>query len=309
MLLPSTHFSPSFVAGLRLSLPPADAAAAAAASVQHPPAPSTPAGTADAAAARDSSNNRRSFDRINRVAAAVAAEKERRRSVERQQRPTQQPRGPRPHSHQHHLRQAGRLQPAPLNQQHHHDHQQHQQHQHQQPQQIDLLLGRQRSASEGQLDLLLGPATPQGSVEYLTSAAHRQVTVTPEWLAASKRAASFTDTTTGSGSGSAAADTTVCCSSAPQQEQDMAWREELLQHVASRHSGRQHRPDPLLTSSLTHAVPARCWFGTPGATAPNTCAVCSTCSRHLAAPAAAASPHTCKLLVSGLEGRLPCQAR
>jgi hypothetical protein len=82
-------------------------------------------------------DRRRSFERINRVAAAVAAEKARRRSQEAS-------RFQRPHSQMHIVH--GRLPPAAARQ----------------PSGAialeSVLLGRKRSASEGQLDVLLGPA-------------------------------------------------------------------------------------------------------------------------------------------------------
>ena len=233
-----------------LTLPPTGSRSGGASVLHTPAGPGTPAGAADSTADQD---RRRSFDRINRVAAAVAAEKVRRRSLERQQRQAyqqqaqlqhqqQQAAAAWPHSLDTNLCPPGRRQQAPLPplppQQ--------QQQQQQQPR-MDLLLGRQRSASEGQIGLLLGPHTPEGAGEPET-AAQRLLAVVTDWLAASEPA---------SDSRSASAVVSVR-SSEPPPRQDMAWRDELLQHVASRPDGRPHRADPLLfgDSQLQPAAPA-----------------------------------------------------
>ncbi|KAL4428397.1 hypothetical protein ABPG75_002486 [Micractinium tetrahymenae] len=120
----------------------------------------TPAEEPWAQVAGRDSRGRRSFDQVNRVAAAVAAEKARRRSLQRQ---LQTAAAARPRSH-------AALHKLP---------------QHAAPTSPDLaraqlpLLGRQRSASEGQLEALLGsgrqvlapaPATPRSAAEGLTVA-------------------------------------------------------------------------------------------------------------------------------------------
>jgi hypothetical protein len=188
----------------------------------------------------------------------VAAEKVRRRSVERKQRQAhqqqvqlqQQPAAARPHNLDNNLRQPGRRQ----------------QQQQQQPR-VDLLLGRQRSASEGRLDVLLGPHTPEGSREAAT-AALRLAAVSPDWLAASERA---------SDSRSASAVALICSSAPPQQ--DMAWREELLQHVASRPAWRPRCGDPLLLTD-SHQQPAA-----PAVAAAPTAAAASGAAEGTAFPA------------------------
>jgi hypothetical protein len=134
---------------------------------------------------------------------------------------------------------------------------------------VDLLLGRQRSASEGQLDLLVGPHTPEGSGEPET-AAQRLLAVATDWLAANEPE---------SDSRSASAVASVR-SSEPPPRQDMAWREELLQHVASRPDARPHRPDLLLFSD-SHQQP-----DTPAtAAAPTTAAPASGAAEGPAFPA------------------------
>ena len=89
------------------------------------------------------------------MAAAVAAEKARRRSLE-QQRRRERPRS------------QGQLarQPEPRRRQ-------------VAPSHPLLQLGRQRSLSEGQLDAMLGPPTPRGSVEAVT-AAQRLAAISPD---------------------------------------------------------------------------------------------------------------------------------
>lgn len=122
-----------------------------------------------AAVAGSDGSGRRSFDQVNRVAAAVAAEKARRRSLQRQLQEAAAAR-PRSHAALHTLPQQvaptsaelARAQPS--------------------------LLGRQRSASEGQLEALLGvgcqvlappPATPRPANE-ATTVARRLGALSPD---------------------------------------------------------------------------------------------------------------------------------
>lgn len=132
------------------------------------PAPSAPTAGAPPAVAPaedEAERRRRSFERVNRVAAAVAAEKARRRSDD-----------PQRHRMAGH-RSQGRLvgagvgaaapPPRPGGRRA------------AQPAMGGLiLLDQQRSASEGQIDQLLGPTTPRGSVDRI-SAAQRLAAISP----------------------------------------------------------------------------------------------------------------------------------
>jgi hypothetical protein len=240
---PPRHSAPAAAAG---TIPAAQPQAGTASftvpvdtSLQRSPVPAQarPGSEARPGAGRPPDDPRRSFERVNRVAAAVAAEKARRRSLEQQRRREGVARA---RSQHHHLAAAEQLRVAvpprrraggPL----------------------ALLLGRQGSASEGQLDALLGPPTPRGSVEGVTAAA-RLAAISPDPCAhlPASTEPSVTDTSaqhaapgtpyTAAGAGPPRnrqpnsqpkhrTEPAPVRSSAPPSGADAAWREQLRHHL------------------------------------------------------------------------------